>query len=84
MTEFLIESELQLVDLRELHSLISPFSFLLRDEENLLPRLRGGDIKFLESLGEDLAAPVIPTAAAVDYTKSQYLCEFIKSVTIKE
>ena len=78
VAEFQIESELQLVDLREPRSLISPFSFLLRDEESVLPRLRGGDIKFLESLGQDLAAPVIPTAAAVDYTKSQYLCEFIK------
>ncbi len=78
VAEFQIESGLQLIDLREPRSLISPFSFLLRDEENAIVQLRGGDIKFLESLGQDLSVPVIPTAAAVDYTKSQYLCEFIK------
>ena len=78
VAEFQIESEIRLVDLCKPRSLISPFSFILRDEEGELARLRGGDIKFLESLGKELEAPVIPTAAAVDYTKSQYLCEFIK------
>ncbi|MCY3486950.1 MAG: RES family NAD+ phosphorylase [Bacteroidetes bacterium] len=78
VAEFQIESELRLVDLRNPRSLISPFSFLLGDEESVLSQLRSGDIKFLESLGQDLAVPITPTAAAVDYTKSQYLCEFIK------
>ena len=78
VAEFQIESEVQLVDLCNPRSLISPFLFILSDEEGALAQLRSGDIKFLESLGQSLAVPVIPTAAAIDYTASQYLCEFIK------
>jgi hypothetical protein len=29
-------------------------------------------------LGKELTTPVLPTAAAIDYIPSQYLCEFIK------
>jgi len=36
------------------------------------------DLPFLERLGEELTRPVLPQAAAIDYTPSQYLCEFIK------
>ena len=75
VAEFQIESELQLVDLRNPRSLISPF---LLSDESALAKLRSGDIKFLENLGQGLEVPVIPTAAAIDYTASQYLCEFIK------
>ena len=75
VVEFQIESELQLVDLRKPRSLISPF---LLSDESALAKLRSGDIKFLENLGQGLEVPVIPTAAAIDYTASQYLCEFIK------
>ena len=75
VAEFQTESELQLVDLRSPRSLISPF---LLSDESALAQLRSGDIKFLESLGQGLAVPVIPTAAGIDYTASQYLCEFIK------
>lgn len=78
VAEFQIESEIQLVDLRNPRSLISPFLFILSDEEGALAQLRSGDIKFLESLGQGLAVPVLPTTAAIDYTASQYLCEFIK------
>ena len=75
VAEFQTESELQLVDLRKPRSLISPF---LLSDESALAKLRSGDIKFLENLGQGLEVPVIPTAAAIDYTASQYLCEFIK------
>lgn len=75
VAEFQIESELQLVDMRNPRLLVSPF---LLSDESALARLRSGDINFLESLGQGLAIPVIPTVAAVDYTASQYLCEFIK------
>lgn len=37
-----------------------------------------GDLPFLERLGDELTRPVLPQAAAIDYTPSQYLCEFIK------
>ena len=33
---------------------------------------------FLERLGNELTTPVLPSAAAIDYIPSQYLCEFIK------
>jgi hypothetical protein len=36
------------------------------------------DLPFLERLGDELTRPVLPQAAAIDYTPSQYLCEFIK------
>ena len=75
VAEFQTKSELQLVDLRNPRLLISPF---LLSDESALAQLRSGDIKFLEILGQDLAVPVIPTTAAIDYTASQYLCEFIK------
>ncbi len=78
VAEFQIEDELRLVDLTKPRSLISPFSFLLEDKENTLAQLRSGDIKFMENLGQELEVPINPTAAAVDYTRSQYLCEFIK------
>jgi hypothetical protein len=32
----------------------------------------------LGALDEELMRPVLPQAAAIDYTPSQYLCEFIK------
>jgi hypothetical protein len=39
---------------------------------------RSGTLPFLERLGDELTRPVIPQSAAIDYTPSQYLCEFIK------
>ena len=56
-------------------TLISPF--LEEDEDNIA--LLRGDIDFLERLGKELATPVVPHAAAIDYIPSQYLCEFIKT-----
>jgi hypothetical protein len=37
------------------------------------------DLPFLERLGDELTRPVVPQAAAIDYTPSQYLSEFIGS-----
>ncbi len=75
VAEFVIEGDLNLIDLREPRALVSPF---LIGDEYALSALRGGDIAFLEALGDGLTTPVLPTAAAIDYTESQYLCEFIK------
>ncbi len=36
------------------------------------------DLPFLERLGDELTRPVLPQTAAIEYTPSQYLCEFIK------
>ena len=54
--------------------MVSPF--LLEDAADIV-RLRA-DLPFLERLGDELTRPVLPQAAAIDYTPSQYLCEFIK------
>jgi hypothetical protein len=65
---------LKLVDLRSPKKIVSPF--LLVDAEDI-GRMRS-DLPFLERLGDELTRPVVPQSAAVDYTPSQYLCEFIK------
>ena len=54
--------------------MVSPFE--LEDAEQIL-RLRS-TLPFLERLGEELTRPVLPQAAPIDYTPTQYLCEFIK------
>lgn len=69
-----VAEDLQLVDLRNPRSLITPF--IMEDTERVAS-LRG-DIEFLERLGEELTTPVLPHARAVDYIPSQYLCELIK------
>lgn len=66
--------ELKLVDLREPRRTVSPF--LLADALDI-QKMRN-DLPFLERLGLELTTPVLPQAAAVDYTPSQFLCEFIK------
>ena len=74
VAEFSLKNTLKIVDLRSPRTLISPF---LEEDEGNIALLRG-DIDFLEILGRQLATPVVPEAAAVDYIPSQYLCEFIK------
>jgi hypothetical protein len=54
--------------------MVSPF--LLEDAADIC-RMRS-DLPFLEQLGDELTRPIVPQAAAIDYTPSQYLCEFIK------
>jgi len=44
------------------------------------PRMDDSRAKeLLERLGDELNRPVLPQSAAIDYTPSQYLCEFIKN-----
>lgn len=66
--------ETKLVDLRRPRKTVSPF--VLEDFQSI-GQMRC-DLPFLEKLGEQLTMPVLPEAAAIDYTPSQYLCEFIK------
>lgn len=78
VAEFTTTNDLQLVDLRNPRETVSPFSLLdIVQDEQEIGRVRS-DIAFLERLGEELTRPVLPHAAAFDYTPSQYLCEFIK------
>ena len=73
VAEFTSALDLNLIDLRDPRKIVSPFVL----EELEIGRMRG-DLRFLERLGEELTRPVVPQSAAIDYTPSQYLCEFIK------
>jgi hypothetical protein len=74
VAEFSLKPDLNIVDLRAPRTLISPF---LEEDEGSIALLRG-DIDFLEILGKELATPVVPDGAAINYIPSQFLCEFIK------
>ncbi len=74
VADFSVEGSLRVVDLRTPKATVSPF---LLGEPEEIGRMRS-DLPFLERLGEELTRPVLPHAAAVDYTPSQFLCEFIK------
>jgi len=75
VAEFTIHDALEIIDLRNPRSTVSPF--ILNDEKKIA-NLRG-DIEFLVHLGNELTRPVLPHVAAIDYLPSQYLCEFIKN-----
>lgn len=71
---FTVAAGLKVVDLRDPRHTVSPF--ILEDAADVV-QMRG-DIRFLEQLGNELTRPVLPQSAPIDYTPSQYLCEFIK------
>jgi hypothetical protein len=74
VAQFQLKEDLSIIDLRTPRKTVSPF--LLEDPEEI-GRMRS-DLPFLERLGQELTRPVLPQAAAIDYTPSQFLCEFIK------
>jgi len=74
VADFRTPQDLKLIDLRSPRKMVSPF--ILADAEEIC-RMRS-DLPFLKRLGDELTRPVVPQAAAIDYTPSQYLCEFIK------
>jgi hypothetical protein len=74
VADFRMSQDLKLVDLRSPRKMVSPFFF---EDEAEIGRMRS-ELPFLERLGEELTRPIVPQAAAIDYTPSQYLCEFIK------
>jgi hypothetical protein len=74
VADFKTPPNLLLVDLRRPRSTVSPFVLAHATD---IGRMRS-DLPFLERLGDELTRPVLPQAAAIDYTPSQYLCEFIK------
>jgi RES domain len=74
VADFTTQTTLKLVDLRTPRNMVSPF--VLADADDI-GRMRN-DLPFLDRLGNELTRPVIPQSAAIDYTPSQYLCEFIK------
>jgi hypothetical protein len=76
VADFTTPADLNLTDLRNARKMVSPFLFLLEDDSDIT-RMRN-DLPFLERLGDELTRPIVPQSAAIDYTPSQYLCEFIK------
>ena len=74
VADFTTQTTLKLVDLRTPRNMVSPF--VLADADDI-GRMRN-DLPFLDRLGNELTRPVIPQSAAIDYTPSQYLCEFVK------
>jgi hypothetical protein len=79
VADFKTHDGLNLVDLRHPRKMVSPF--LLEDAE-AIGRMRS-HLPFLERLGDELTRPIVPQSAAIDYTPSQYLCEFIKKCGYK-
>ncbi len=74
IANFSLNTSQSFIDLRNPRQSVSPF---MLEDENQISLLRN-DIYFLEKLSEELKKPVLPHVAAIDYTPSQYLCEFIK------
>lgn len=75
IAEFQIKENLELADLRNPKSTISPFE-LDEDELELIYK----NMPFLSLLGEELSKPIIPREAKLEYFPSQYLCELIKHI----
>jgi hypothetical protein len=72
--DFTLNGSIELFDLRDPQNTISPFEQL--DELEFLYT----HMPFLLLLGDELAKPVIPSRANLDYLSSQYLCEMIKHI----
>lgn len=76
IAEFQMKSDLELADLRDPKSTISPFEL---NEENEL-ELIYKNMPFLTLLGNELSKPIIPRVANLEYLSSQYLCESLKHI----
>lgn len=75
VAKFTLCEGLSIIDLATPRQTVSPF--VLEDDEEV-GSLRW-HLGFLEKLEDELKRPVLPNTAAVSYTPSQYLCEFVKS-----
>lgn len=76
IVEYQMKSNLELADLRDPKSTISPFEL---NEENELEMIYK-NIPFLTLLGNELSKPIIPREANLEYLPSQYLCELLKHI----
>jgi len=75
IAEFELKDKLELADLRNPKSTISPFEL---EEEEL--ELIYKNLPFLEFLGKELSKPIIPREADLEYLSSQYLSELLKHI----
>jgi len=76
VAEFQMKANLELADLRNPRSTISPFEL---NEENEL-ELIYKNMPFLTLLGNELSKPIIPREATLEYLLSQFLCELLKNI----
>ena len=76
IAEFKMKSNLELADLRDPKSTISPFELNEENELGLIYK----NMPFLTLLGNELSKPIIPREANLEYLSSQYLCELIKHI----
>ncbi len=76
IAEFQLKSDLELADLRDPKSTISPFAL---NEENEL-ELIYKSMPFLALLENELSKPIIPREADLEYLPTQYLCELLKKI----
>jgi RES domain len=74
VARFEVAAPLRLLNLQHPRKTISPFAV----EERILSSLRY-DLDFLSHLGSELARPILPRVADLEYLPTQYLCEFIKN-----
>ena len=74
LAEFKMKNNLELADLRDPKSTISPFE--LNEELELIYK----NMTYLTLLGNELSKPIIPREANLEYLSSQYLCELIKHI----
>jgi len=75
VAEFEMLNDLELADLRDPKTTITPFG-LEDDELELIYK----NLPFLELLGEELTKPIIPSEANLEYLPSQFLSEIIKHI----
>lgn len=76
IAEFEMKNDLELADLRDPISTISPFELNEEDELELIYK----NMPFLTLLGNELSKPIIPREATLEYLPSQYLCELLKKI----
>ena len=76
IVEYQMKNNLELADLRDPKSTISPFEL---NEENELEMIYK-NMPFLTLLGNELSKPIIPREANLEYLPSQYLCELLKHI----
>jgi hypothetical protein len=75
VAEFSLSRDMNVVDLTNPRGLASATSFEEDELEDFLSLMA-----LLENFSEELARPIQPERANVDYVPTQFLCEFIKSV----
>ena len=75
VAKFEILEDLELADLRDPRTTVTPFGL---DDDEL--ELIYTNLPFLELLGNELSKPIIPREANLEYLPSQYLSEIIKHI----